>query len=141
MEKGYQQLLSGYVNMLLGYISSYDNASSQAEKETTEAIHQAILFIHNNYQHDIQSEDVARAINWGYSRFRKIFLQQTGMTPYQYIQETRIKQSKFLILNTTKALKEIAYEVGFNNPDYFSTAFRRITGISPLSFRKDENLL
>ena len=141
MEKGYQQLLSGYVNMLLGYISSYDNALSQAEKETTEAIHQAILFIHNNYQHDIQSEDVASAINWGYSRFRKAFLQQTGITPYQYIQETRIKQSKFLILNTTKALKEIAYEVGFNNPDYFSTAFRRITGISPLSFRKDENLL
>ena len=141
MEKGYQQLLSGYVNMLLGYISSYDNALSQAEKETTEAIHQAILFIHNNYQHDIQSEDVASAINWGYSRFRKAFLQQTGITPYQYIQETRIKQSKFLILNTTKALKDIAYEVGFNNPDYFSTAFRRITGISPLSFRKDENLL
>lgn len=138
MEKGYQQLLSGYVNMLLGYISSYDNTSSQAEKETTEDIHQALLFIHNNYQKELRSEDVAQAINWGYSRFRKVFLQQTGMTPYQYIQETRIKQSKFLIMNTTKALKEIAYEVGFNNPDYFSTAFRRITGVSPMEFRKDE---
>ena len=137
MEKGYQQLLSGYVNMLLGYISSYDNASSQAEKETAEDIHQALLFIHENYQNDIRSEDVAQAINWGYSRFRKVFLQQTGMTPYQYIQETRIKQSKFLIMNTTKPLKEIAYDVGFNNPDYFSTAFRRITGISPMEFRKE----
>ena len=55
-----------------------------------------------------------------------------------HIQETRIRQSKFLLLNTTKPLKEIAYDVGFNNPDYFSTAFRRITGISPLSFRKAE---
>ena len=137
MEKGYQQLLGGCVNMLLGYISSYDNTSSQAEKETAEDIHQALLFIHNNYQNDIRSEDVAQAIGWGYSRFRKVFLQQTGMTPYQYIQETRIKQSKFLIMNTTKALKEIAYEVGFNNPDYFSTAFRRITGLSPMEFRKE----
>jgi len=59
------------------------------------------------------------------------------MTPYQYIQETRIKQSKFLIMNSTKTLKEIAYEVGFNNPDYFSTAFRRITGVSPMEFRKE----
>ena len=138
MEKGYQQLLSGYVNMMLGYISSYDNASSQAEKEMAEDMYQALLFIHNNYHKDIRSEDVALAIGWGYSRFRKIFLQQTGMTPYQYIQETRIKQSKFLLLNTTKALKEIAYDVGFSNPDYFSTAFRRITGVSPLSFRKDD---
>ncbi|MBO7069140.1 MAG: helix-turn-helix domain-containing protein [Bacteroidaceae bacterium] len=138
MEKGYQQLLSGYVNMMLGYLLSYDITSSQAEKETTEDIHQALLYIHNHFHEDIRSEDVARAINWGYSHFRKVFLQQTGMTPYQYIQETRIKESKFLLLNTTKALKEIAYEVGFNNPDYFSTAFRRITGVSPLSFRKDE---
>ena len=136
MEKGYQQLLSGYVNMLLGYILSYDNTLSQTEKEVTEAIHQAILFIHNNYQHDIQSEDIAKSINWGYSRFRKIFLQQTGKTPYQYIQEMRIKQGKFLLLNTTKALKEIAYEVGFSNPDYFSTAFRRITGVSPMAYKK-----
>lgn len=138
MERGYQQLLSGYVNMMLGYISSYDNAASQVEKEMAEDIHQAMLFIHNNFHRDIRSEDVAQAINWGYSRFRKVFLQQTGMTPYQYIQETRIRQSKFLLLNTTKPLKEIAYDVGFNNPDYFSTAFRRITGITPLSFRKDE---
>lgn len=138
MEKGYQQLLSGYVNMMLGYISSYDNASSQAEKEMAEDMHQALLFIHNNYHKDIRSEDVALAINWGYSRFRKVFLQQTGMTPYQYIQETRIKQSKYLIMNSTKPLKEIAYEVGFNNPDYFSTAFRRITGLSPMEFKKEE---
>ena len=138
MEKGYQQLLSGYVNMMLGYISSYDNASSQAEREMAEDMHQALLFIHNNYHKDIRSEDVALAINWGYSRFRKIFLQQTGMTPYQYIQETRIKQSKYLIMNSTKPLKEIAYEVGFNNPDYFSTAFRRITGLSPMEFKKEE---
>jgi AraC-like DNA-binding protein len=140
MERGYQQLLSGYVNMLLGYISSYGNTSSQAEKETTEDIHQAMLFIHNNFQHDIRSEDVAKAINWGYSRFRKVFLEQTGMTPYQYIQETRIRQGKFLLLNTTKALKEIAYEVGFNNPDYFSTAFRRIMGMPPLAFKRQQML-
>ena len=138
MEKGYQQLLGGCVNMLLGYISAYDNALTQAEKETTEDIHQAMLYIHNNFQREIRAEDVANAIHWGYSRFRKIFLQQTGKTPYQYIQETRIKQSKFLILNTTRPLKEIAYEVGFNNPDYFSTAFRRIIGVSPLEFKKEQ---
>ncbi|MCR4591956.1 MAG: AraC family transcriptional regulator [Bacteroidaceae bacterium] len=40
-------------------------------------------------------------------------------------------------MNSTKTLKEIAYEVGFNNPDYFSTAFRRITGVSPMEFRKE----
>lgn len=141
MEKGYQQLLSGYVNMMLGYISSYDKASSQAEKEMAEDIHQAMLYIHNNYHKDLRSEEVAKAISWGYSRFRKVFLQQTGMTPYQYIQETRIKQSKFLIMNSTKALKEIAYDVGFSNPDYFSTAFRRITGVSPQKFREEGNLV
>ena len=140
MEKGYQQLLSGYVNMLLGYISAYDNTSTLQEKHIAEDIHQALLFIHNHYREEISSEDVAQAIGWGYSRFRKIFQKHTGKSPYHYIQETRIKKSRFLIMNTTKPLKEIAYEVGFTNPDYFSTAFRRIAGFPPTDLRKNETM-
>lgn len=136
MKKGYQQLLSGYVNMLLGYILSADGENNPAEKEITESIHQAMLYIHSNYTQDIKAIDVAERIHWGYSKFRKVFLQQTGKTPYQYIQEVRIKKSKNLLENSTKPLKEIAYEVGFSSPDYFSTAFRRVTGVAPMNYRK-----
>lgn len=136
MGKGYQQLLAGYVNMLLGIISFYGSRSSLTNANEMEEIHKAMLFIHANYKMNIHPEDVSAYIGWGYSRFRKLFQQQTGTTPYQYIQETRIKQSKHLLLNTRMALKEIAYEVGFSSPDYFSTAFRKIVGMPPLTFRK-----
>lgn len=136
MGKGYQQLLAGYVNMLLGHISYAGTRALQGETNDTSDIQRAMIFIHNNYKRDLHPEQVSEYIGWGYSRFRKVFLQQTGTTPYQYIQEVRIEQSKHLLLNTRKALKEIAYDVGFSSPDYFSTAFRRIVGMSPLAFRK-----
>lgn len=136
MGKGYQQLLAGYVNLLLGYISFADLRTLQGETNETDDIQRAMIFIHNNYKSDLHPEQVSEYIGWGYSRFRKAFLQQTGITPYQYIQDMRIKQSKHLLLNTRMALKEIAYEVGFSSPDYFSTAFRRIVGVPPLLFRK-----
>lgn len=136
MGKGYQQLLAGYVNMLLGIISSHDTHPLHNNTNETDHIHKAMLFIHANYMKDLHPEEVSEHIGWGYSRFRKVFLQQTGATPYQYILETRIKQSKHMLLNTNMALKEIAYKVGFSSPDYFSTAFRRIAGTSPMAFRK-----
>lgn len=136
MGQGYQQLLAGYVNMLLGYISFAGAQARLGEASNTDDIQRAMIFIHNNYKRDLHPEHVSEHIGWGYSRFRKVFLQQTGTTPYQYIQEVRIQQSKHLLLNTRMALKEIAYEVGFGSPDYFSTAFRRIVGVSPLAFRK-----
>lgn len=136
MGQGYQQLLAGYVNMLLGYISFASTQARLGEASNTDDILRALIFIHNNYKRDLHPEHVSEHIGWSYSRFRKVFLQQTGTTPYQYIQEMRIKQSKHLLLNTRMALKEIAYEVGFGSPDYFSTAFRRIVGVSPLAFRK-----
>lgn len=136
MGKGYQQLLAGYVNMLLGIVSSHGTCPLHDYTNETSHIHKAMLFIHYNYMKDLHPEEVSEHIGWGYSRFRKVFMQQTGTTPYQYILETRIKQSKNLLLNTSMALKEIAYEVGFSSPDYFSTAFRRIVGMSPLAFRK-----
>ncbi len=126
--------------MLLGYISAYGKTSTLQKKMIAEDRHQALRFIHNHYRDEITSEDVAQAIGGGYSRFRKIFQKHTGKSPYHYIQETRIKKSKFLIMNTTKPLKEIAYEVGFTNPDYLSTAFRPIAGFSPTNLRKNETM-
>lgn len=136
MGKGYQQMLAGYVELLLGIIAFSNPQASGPDMHETEDIHRAMLYIHKNYKGNIHPEDVSRHIGWGYSHFRKVFQQQTGTSPYQYILEMRIKQSKHLLLNTRMPLKEIAYEMGFSNPDYFTTAFRRVVGIPPLAFRK-----
>ena len=71
-----------------------------------------------------------------YSRFRKIFKEYTGFAPSQYIQEVRITLAKEMLTNTAMSIKEIAFELGYDNSDYFFTVFRKMVGITPLCYRK-----
>lgn len=136
MAPGYQQMLAGCVNMLLGFIYSAAREANDDMENITKAMHKAAVFIHENFCKDIHPEDVAAEVNFGYSRFRKAFTDHTGISPYQYILKLRIQRSKELLQHTHKTMSEIAYEAGFNNPLYFSTAFKRETGMSPKAYRE-----
>jgi AraC-like DNA-binding protein len=72
----------------------------------------------------------------GYSWFRKIFKNYTGMAPGQYLIQLKIEKSKELLCDTSKSIKEIAYELKFDNNFYFSKQFKEKTGLTPAQFRK-----
>ena len=84
----------------------------------------------------ITPERLAETACMSYSKFRKIFKEYTGFAPSQYIQEVRINMAKELLTNTSKSIKEIAYELGYENKDYFFTAFRKVSGMPPAGYRK-----
>jgi AraC-like DNA-binding protein len=71
----------------------------------------------------------------GYSNFRRIFKEYTGFPPAKYIQEVRIGKAKEALTNSSKPVKQIAYEMGYENEDYFFTVFRRVTGMTPVRYR------
>ena len=71
-----------------------------------------------------------------YSKFRKIFKEYTGFAPAQYIQEVRINMAKELLTNTSKSLKEIAFELGYENKEYFFTSFKKVSNMTPVGYRK-----
>lgn len=134
-ETGFQQMLAGVVNLLLGYTYTENKILSFAELDLTNKINQAKIFIENNFNSDISPKDVAINVNMSYSWFRRVFKDYTGFSPIRYIQELRIQKSKELLTNTDKSSKDIAYEVGFDTPYYFSIIFKRHTGVSPIEYR------
>lgn len=60
----------------------------------------------------------------------------TGRSTSIFVRSLRLQKGKFLLQNTNKTISEVAYEVGFNNPSYFSRSFTEEFGLSPSSFRK-----
>ena len=60
----------------------------------------------------------------------------TGESPGRFIQKIRLKKAKVLLQSTELNISEIAYEVGFTDPGYFSRAFNKEFGMSPSAFRK-----
>lgn len=133
---GYQQLLGGIVNLLLGIMYSHHKLSSFKNLNVTNEIETAKRIIYEHFQEAISPDAIAEKVNMSYSWFRRVFKEYTGLTPYQYIQEVRIQKSKELLTNTRYNSQEIAFKVGFENSDYFCTAFKKRTRYTPIQYRK-----
>ena len=134
-ESGFQQMLAGIVGRLLSLAYFYDRNSQFKESDTANKIGQAKVMIYDNYM-NISPEEIASRLCLSYSSFRKTFKEYTGFSPARFINEVRMSKAKELLTNTSMSIKEVAYHVGYNNHDYFFTAFRHMTGQTPAEYRK-----
>jgi two-component system response regulator YesN len=63
-----------------------------------------------------------------------MFSRLMGIRPTDYLNKKRIEKSQMLLLCSGKKLKEIALDVGFADPNYFSRVFKKYTGLSPQEY-------
>lgn len=69
------------------------------------------------------------------SHLRRIFRQDTGMSPTEYQQSIRINEAKFLLEQGRMSVQEVARSVGIEDQYYFSRLFKARTGIAPSLWR------
>jgi signal transduction histidine kinase/CheY-like chemotaxis protein len=60
----------------------------------------------------------------------------TGQTPSQFIRQIRLEKGKELLLDEERTVAEVAYDVGFTDPNYFSKTFHQAFGVPPGEYRK-----
>lgn len=131
-ESGFQQRLGGIVAHLLGLAWSYGRNTSMGE--VAQQMNQAKILISEEFR-TIGPEEVATRLCMGYSKFRRVFREYTGISPARYIHQIRIDRAKEWLTNTSRAIKQIAFDAGYDNDEYFFTAFKRATGMTPQQYR------
>ncbi len=92
--------------------------------------------IDGGFAGDVSLESVSNAVNLSPRHFSKVFKDVTGTTFIDYLTALRITRAKELMTTTDKSVKEICYEVGYGDPNYFSRLFRKQTGMSPTEFAR-----
>jgi two-component system response regulator YesN len=80
--------------------------------------------------------EVARHANVSLSHFCQIFKEETGKTFVEYLTEIRMERAKEMLRSTDRMLYDIAECVGYENPAYFTVAFKKQVGLSPRDYRK-----
>ena len=78
-------------------------------------------------------------MNLSPSRLAHLFRSQTGQTPQQFVERERITRARQLLLLTSRTVAQIAGEVGYENPFYFTLRFKKHTGFSPTEWRRQED--
>lgn len=129
---GFQPLLGSIVENLLGLGYFYCRQKNFSEVEAL--VSRAKILISEGFR-SIGPEEVAQKLHVGYSSFRRIFKEYTGFSPARYILDVKISKVKESLTNSTLPVKQIAYNFGFENYDYFFTVFRRLTGMTPREYR------
>lgn len=105
--------------------------------EDEQFLAKASLYVENNISNtELTVEDFSSAMNMSRVHLYKKITFITGRSPIEFIRMIRLKKAADMIQNTQKAISEIAYSVGFNNPRYFSKYFKDAYGMLPSVYRE-----
>lgn len=98
-------------------------------------IHETILFMRNNVGERLQIEDLAGLHQLSVSHFTWLFRKATGMPPLDYFIHLKLQRACLLLHTTRRKIKDIADELGYDDPYYFSRLFKKYMNLSPETYR------
>ncbi|WP_318502510.1 helix-turn-helix transcriptional regulator [Bacillus sp. T3] len=97
-------------------------------------IKKSIDYIDKHYADEITVTKVAAHINFSPTYFSRLFKKETGRSYVEYVQFIRLQRAIALIRHSDATLEQIAEELGFNTPNYFSNVFKKYVGLTPSEY-------
>ena len=137
--KLYHSLLKNSCNTLVAFLltqflDKYESANSPARFEIFTKSFKQLL--EKNYCTLKRPGQYAEKLNISTSYLNECIKSSSGYSVSQHIQERIILEAKRLLYHTNKSVKEIAFELGYEDYPYFTRLFAKATGTSALTFRK-----
>jgi AraC-like DNA-binding protein len=126
-------LRQSMIQILLEVIKA---AESHGVPQISDRIAGIMRMIRNDPSRQFHLRDLARQAHLSLSRFKGKFKTEVGLSPWLFIVETRIDAAKIRLTAGGEPITEIARQLGFATSQHFSTVFKRITGVTPLAYRK-----
>ena len=120
--------------LLMLLLSKFFDKAKQQENVSDQRVLKAMYQIGKNIDKTFSVEEMAEEAHLGKYRFIRLFKQQTGFTPVEYIIRQRILHAQMLFIDGNHTLKEVASMVGYKNFAYFTRTFKKVTQLTPSEF-------
>lgn len=136
-EPGYVQVLEGYLKVLLFLIMrTYIESRDGILNGRAHMIQSVKKYIRDNCTNELKIADIANLYFISPKYFSQLFKHHTGFTIMDYLQEVRMEEASRMLLNSDFPVRDVAYEVGYNDVTFFYELFKRKTGMTPGDYRK-----
>lgn len=120
---------------ILMLFSRFMKSSSPRIWTKDERMSKVLKYIHNNIYDDIDIEKLASIACVTKPYLIRLFSKNFGISPLQYINQKKMEKAQLMLITGNLPIKELAYELGFNDHSYFIRLFKKITGLTPMEYR------
>ncbi len=117
-----------------------DWGTIQSAPENVERLKPALELLNKNYNQPFNLRATAKAVKMNPTSMSDLFRQTFGTPPSRYLMDLRLRRAQNLLLTTDRRIVDIAAECGFEDPLYFSRAFRKRCRVSPRKFRQNRGI-
>jgi len=127
------------LNNFIQNIISSGISKKDGEAQKSGLVEKAIRLVYDNYANpDFSLSVAARELYVNPSYLSRVFKETTGYNFSRFTNQVKIEKAKQLLLSTDRDIVDIAFEVGYNNQQYFAKIFKSFTNLSPYGYRQKE---
>ena len=130
---------SGALADFLGHINLERFSNNTRTQLAEQRIEQTIEYMQQNLGQPCTVNDLARIACMSVTHYSNLFKRRQGCPPIDYFNRLKIQKACELLQSTNLQIKQIAQSLGFDDPFYFSRAFRSLVGKSPRAYRKSQS--
>jgi AraC-like DNA-binding protein/mannose-6-phosphate isomerase-like protein (cupin superfamily) len=133
---GFGFLATALFMQLIGDLSRYYGRPAQPDVRSR--IAEAVAHLETQYDSEIDLDQLAGIAHMSKRHFLRAFRAAVGKSPIAYLIERRVDRAAALLRHGGANVTEVAFRVGFNDSNYFSRQFRKVMGVSPREYQKEQ---
>jgi AraC-like DNA-binding protein len=134
-EPGFGFMATASFMQIIGLLSRCYGRSPSPDRRALLRIGEALSHLERNIHRDVNLEELASIAHMSQRSFLRVFQSAVGTSPLAWAIGQRINRACSLLRQTDKRVTEIAFDVGFNDSNYFTRQFTKTTGFSPRAYR------
>jgi two-component system response regulator YesN len=119
-------------------LNGFEALHKQRKQSENNTLFHVVQYVNQQFREKIQLQELAQKFHMNPNYLGQVFKQETGKSFREYLNDKRIEEAKRLLRQGRQSISEVAANSGYPNTDYFVSQFKRMTGIAPSAYRKQE---
>lgn len=117
--------------------SKEDNNTNVKPNVYSKTVEKSLSYIQSHYNQNLSLEEICVHVAVSKNYFCYLFKREVGISLWNYLTKIRLEQAKKLLEESEMKTYEISFEVGYDNPNYFSKVFKKFCHVSPNEYRRE----
>jgi AraC-like DNA-binding protein len=132
---GFGFLATALYMQLVGSLSRAYGRSRNPDSQALLRLAGAITHLETHFSGPVELDDLAEMAHMSKRSFLRTFRAATGQSPIAYLIQIRVNRAAERLRITDEAITDVAFNVGFQDSNYFTRQFRQVMGVTPRAYR------